>query len=62
MPDLERFKTWTAQGLQGWTFGKKRNSAVFVGYRYREVAYTKADIIDVEKTLMGPGLGVRIGF
>jgi len=53
---------WTAQGLLGWRFGKKRNSAVFAGYRYREVEYTKADVIDVQKTLSGPGLGIRIGF
>ncbi len=53
---------WTAQGLLGWRFGKQRNSAVFLGYRYREAEYTKADVIDVQKTLAGPGLGVRIGF
>ena len=53
---------WTAQGLVGWLFGAKRNSAVFVGYRYRDMKYTKADVIEVEKTLSGFGLGVKIGF
>jgi hypothetical protein len=53
---------WTAQGLFGWRFGKKRNSALFLGYRYREAEYTKADVIEVQKTLSGPGLGIRIGF
>ena len=53
---------WTAQGVLGWRFGKQRNSAVVLGYRYREAEYTKADVIDVQKTLSGPGLGIRIGF
>lgn len=53
---------WTAHGLLGWTFGKKRSSAIFIGYRYRDMKYTKADVIEVKKTLSGPGLGVRIGF
>jgi hypothetical protein len=52
---------WTAQGLVGWTFGAKRNSAVFLGYRYRDMKYSKAEF-EVEKTLSGPGLGVKIGF
>jgi hypothetical protein len=53
---------WTAQGLIGWRFGKNRNSAVLLGYRYRDLEYTKADAIDVSKTLSGPGLGIKIGF
>jgi hypothetical protein len=53
---------WTAQGMLGWLFGKNRNSAVLLGYRYRELEYTKADVIDVSKTLSGPGLAVKIGF
>ena len=46
----------------GWLFGAKRNSAVFAGYRYRDMKYTKADFIEVGKTLSGFGLGVKIGF
>ena len=53
---------WTAQGMLGWRFGKNRNSAVLLGYRYRELEYTNADVIDVTKTLSGPGLAVKIGF
>lgn len=53
---------WTAQGLVGWTFGAKRGSAVFAGYRYRSMDYTKADVVEVEKTLSGFGVGVTIGF
>ena len=53
---------WTVQGLVDWVFGAKRNSAIFVGYQYRDMKYTKADVIEVEKTLSGPGLGVKIGF
>jgi len=54
--------TWTAQGLLAWRFGKYRNSAVFAGYQYRELKYTKADVLEDHKTLSGPGLGLRIGF
>jgi len=53
---------WTAQGLVGWRFGAKRNSAVFLGYRYRDMKYSKADVFEVKKTLSGLGLGVKIGF
>ncbi len=53
---------WTAQGLVGWRFGAKRNSAIFVGYRYRDMKYSKADVFEVKKTLSGLGLGVKIGF
>lgn len=53
---------WTVDGKLAWLFGAKRNSAVFVGYRYRDVKYTKADVVEVEKTLSGPGIGVKIGF
>jgi len=53
---------WTAQGLVGWLFGAKRNSAVFLGYQYRDMKYVKADVIEVEKNLSGFGLGVKIGF
>ena len=53
---------WTADGKLAWLFGAKRNSAVFVGYRYRDVKYTKAEVVEVEKTLSGPGIGVKIGF
>ncbi len=53
---------WTAQGLVGWRFGAKRDSAVFVGYQYRDMKYSKANVIEVEKTLSGPALGVKIGF
>ena len=52
---------WTAQGLVGWRFGAKRNSGVYIGYRYRDMSYSKAEF-EVEKTLSGPGLGVKIGF
>lgn len=54
--------TWTAQALAGWRFGAKRNSAIFAGYRYRDMKYTKADVLEVQKTLSGFGLGVRFGF
>jgi hypothetical protein len=54
--------TWTAQGMLGWRFGARRNSAVFVGYRYRDMKYTKADVLEVQKALSGLGLGVRLGF
>jgi len=54
--------TWTTQGLLGWRFGAHRNSAVLAGYRYRDLEYGKADVLDVEKTLSGFILGVRIGF
>lgn len=53
--------TWTAQSLIGWRFGAHRNSAVLAGYRYRELEYGKTDVLDVEKTLSGFILGVRIG-
>jgi hypothetical protein len=53
---------WTAQGLLGWRFGAKRQSAVLAGYRYRELEYGKADVLDVEKTLSGFVLGLKIGF
>lgn len=53
---------WTAQGLLGWRFGSRKQSGVFLGYRYRNMKYTKADMIEVEKTLNGVGLGVQIGF
>jgi len=53
---------WTAQGLVGWRFGAKRNSAVFAGYRYRDMKYSKADIFEVKKSLSGFGLGLRFGF
>jgi hypothetical protein len=54
--------TWTAQGMVGWRFGAKRNSAIFAGYRYRGMKYTKADVLEDQKTLSGFGLGVRFGF
>jgi len=53
---------WTAQGLLGWRFGAKRNSGIYVGYRYRDMEYSKADDFVVKKTLSGPGLGIRFGF
>ena len=53
---------WTAQGLVGWRFGAKRQSAIFAGYRYRGLKYTKADVLEVQKTLSGFGLGIKIGF
>ncbi len=52
---------WTVQGLLGWRFGAKRQSAVLAGYRYRELEYGKADVLDVEKTLSGFILGLKIG-
>jgi len=52
----------TAQGLLGWRFGANRNSAVFAGYRYRELEYTKAEVLEDRKTLSGFGLGVKFGF
>jgi len=54
--------TWTAQGLVGWRFGAKRNSGVFAGYRYRDMKYTKADVLETRKTLAGFGLALRFGF
>lgn len=53
---------WTGQALLGWRFGKYRNSAVFLGYRYRDMKYGKAEVLDVHKTLSGVGFGVRLGF
>jgi len=53
---------WTAQGMLGWRFGAKRNSGIFVGYRYRDMEYSKADVVEVKKTLSGVGLAVRFGF
>jgi len=53
---------WTAQGLVGWRFGSKRGSAVLFGYRHRELEYGKGDQLDVEKTLSGFVVGVKIGF
>ena len=53
---------WTAQGMLGWRFGSRRQSAVLVGYRSRELEYTQSDVVDVAKTLGGPGLALRIGF
>jgi hypothetical protein len=53
---------WTAQGVVGWLFGAKRNSGVFLGYRYRDMKYTKTDVVEVKKTLSGPILGLRFGF
>jgi hypothetical protein len=53
---------WTAQGLVGWKFGAKRQSAIFAAYRYRDMEYGKADVVEVDKTLSGFGLGVKIGF
>ena len=53
---------WTAQGLIGWRFGSRRGSALFLGYRYRVLEYSKTDVFDIEKTLSGFGLGVKIGF
>ena len=41
---------------------RQADSAVFLGYRYRDMKYSKADVIEVEKTLSGPGIGVKIGF
>lgn len=52
----------TAQGLLGWRFGAKRNSAIMVGYRYRELEYVKADVLRDKKSMSGFGLGVRFGF
>jgi hypothetical protein len=54
--------SWTAQGLVGWLFGSKRSHGVFVGYRYRDMKFTKKEVIEVEKTISGPVLGVKIGF
>lgn len=53
---------WTAQGLVGWRFGAKRNSGIFAGYRYRDMKYSKADLLEVKKDISGFGLGLRIGF
>jgi hypothetical protein len=52
---------WTAQGLLGWRFGARRSSAILAGYRYRELEYGKADVLDVEKTLSGFIVGLKIG-
>ena len=53
---------WTAQALVGWLFGASQQHAVFFGYRYRDMKYGKAEVIDVEKTLSGIALGVKFGF
>jgi hypothetical protein len=53
---------WTAQGLAGWRFGALRNSAVFFGYRHRELQYDKTDFLENRKTISGFGLGVSFGF
>jgi len=53
---------WTAQGMVGWRFGSARQHAVLAGYRYRDMEYGKADVLDVEKTLSGFALGLKIGF
>jgi len=56
-------KIWTAEGLLGWRFGARRQSAVIVGYRHRVLEYVKADDrIDVERTMSGPTLAVQFGF
>jgi hypothetical protein len=52
---------WSAQALVGWIFGAKRNSGVFLGYRYRDMEYSKGDAIEVKKNLSGPVFGVKIG-
>jgi hypothetical protein len=48
---------WSAGGLVGWRFGAKRNSAIFLGYRYRNMRYSKA-AFKVERTFSGPAIGV----
>jgi hypothetical protein len=53
---------WTAQGLIGWRFGSRRQSALFAGYRYRDMEFSKAGEFEVRKTLSGFGLGIKIGF
>lgn len=53
---------WTAQAMVGWRFGSARQHALLAGYRYRDMEYDQADVLDVEKTLSGFGIGVTIGF
>ncbi len=55
-------KPSTAQAAGGWRFGSKRQSALLLGYRYRQLDYGKADRFDVERTMDGVIAGVRIGF
>ena len=54
--------TWTTQALVGWQFGARRQSGIFVGYRHRAMEYGKTDRFDIEKTLSGFGVAVKIGF
>lgn len=53
---------WTAQAAVGWSFGSSNQHAVVLGYRYREMDYEKADVVEVDKTISGAGLGVTFGF
>jgi len=52
---------WTGQAMVAWLFGAKRGSAVYAGYRYRELEYAKGPF-DVDRTLSGVGFGVQFGF
>jgi len=54
--------TWTIQAAAGWLFGASRRHAVIVGYRHRNLEYEKGRVLDVERTLSGPVLGVNFGF
>lgn len=53
---------WTAQGMLGWRFGAKRGSAVWLGYRYRDMQYTKGDSLEVRRAFSGAALALTIGF
>ena len=51
---------WTAELLGGWRYGNRKEHVVLFGYRHREMEYTK-DAFEVERTLSGAILGLRIG-
>jgi len=53
---------WTGQGLVSWRFGARRGSGIYLGYRYRDMEYSKSDDFEVKKTLSGPAVGVQFGF
>ncbi len=52
---------WTAQLLGGWRFGARQQHTVLLGYRHREMEYEKGPF-EVERTLSGAALALRIGF
>lgn len=54
---------WTAEGMLGWRFGSRRQSAILVGYRHRVLEYLKTDDrVEVQRTFSGPTIAVQLGF